>query len=941
MKSQKAAALLCICCLCVNWITLPAKALEIPTGYNASFYSAFRNVIKGILGEKEVTHDEDGTYSFQWGDLNTDGTPELIVVGGDAYHRDGYVEVYQYDAQDAKAKSVYRKDLFLTHESGVSLGTLDGNKTIFYFSDDSYDGEYVQTYLYLSFDKSMHASTTELKVHSVGEYNFVDSYGHSGWDMESLDETALENFHQEFEKNGIEYTKNGEKITEAAYHAELNALEERSTGESDIFTCCGIEGVESKELLFEFDKAARLEEAKETAAAVGNDARSEVNLAEKMSDAERKELLEFIRIFDNWDYDGRQPKADTMLAKIFAVLEMMSYEYSEKYGKIQTAIQIPVLNRLAQDVFGLQLPYQKIKPSLESIHVDLSTNQAFSLREEGCVDYGYVFDELLGLYQVAPDLYYGIFRVADHGLEDDLLREDKIGYAVLQKESAGISYIWKCWYVNQNGKAVDADTLKSYREIALPESNIVFDYTKYQSVCTFHPYMDALEAALQAVDDQPNARGLAEITTFISHSLQQCALEHINIQQSHLEINGKHLRSVRSRLLKNAAEADKILKKHKIQLNQDYKKTARLDVDTQLEENAIQITFDRSAVEALKDIDELVIYMGDTQHACSLEVSSLEKLIGHTLQIKQIEGTTYAISYIDDAGKRVPYLDCPAMITLPASNARSSVMLTRADESENWGGQYDAKNNTIAFLAPYTGEYTVQDAQINITDIDMLSEEHRKAIAFMVSRGYFAANDGLFDPNASLSRYDFAKTLVGMFFAYRDDLTTTFPDVPKDSMYYQYVASGENRKIIHGYEDQKFHGQNEVLIDEVIAFCSRTLTDHKKYIEPNNPEDYLHFADLEQIPEWVKSDIALAVREGLIEDGGILLPEFPISRADAALMLYRLFMRLYEVQPISVQPSAPSDHSDDAAVGIGVIVCVGLVAAAGAGVVFQRRRKKD
>ena len=131
------------------------------------------------------------------------------------------------------------------------------------------------------------------------------------------------------------------------------------------------------------------------------------------------------------------------------------------------------------------------------------------------------------------------------------------------------------------------------------------------------------------------------------------------------------------------------------------------------------------------------------------------------------------------------------------------------------------------FLRRILREVPVQDAQINITDIDMLSEEHRKAIAFMVSRGYFAANDCLFDPNASLSRYDFAKTLVGMFFAYRDDLTTTFPDVPKDSMYYQYVASGENRKIIHGYEDQKFHGQNEVLIDEVIAFCSRTLTDIK------------------------------------------------------------------------------------------------------------------
>ena len=947
MKLKKLSILLCVFCLCVNWVSVPVKALEVPAGYSHSFYSAFQNVVQGLLS------DEESTYNMQWDDLNTDGIPELIVICGGGYELDSYLEVYQYNSNDGKVNSAYRKNVFLPHESQVHLGILDDKKTILCSSFDSAAGGYCNSFLYIMFDKSMNASTTEFTVYSVGEYNFIDSRGNNAYDLENLDDSLVKLFYEEFEKNGMEYTKNGEKLTEAAYNTELNAVENRFSVQKEIFTCCSMDDLNTDELLFELKKSEKLAEIKETVAKVCEDEQAKVNLVEQMPDAEKQEILGFMRIFDNWDYDGRQPKVETLLSKIFITLELMSLDpnsyysthypythgYSQKYQRMQTTVQISVLDQLVQDVFGLQLPHQGIEPYFENIHVNFSENQAFSLSEEGCVDYGYVFDELLGLYQVAPNLYYGIFKVSDHGLEDDFLREDKIGYAVLQKEVVGNTHTWKCYYANQNAKPVDETTLKNYRAVALPKSNIVLDYAKCASFRTFDAYMDELEVALQVVDDQPNARGLAEITTFINHSLQQCSFEQINTQKNHLEINDKALRSVPSKLLKNAAAVDKILKKHNILLNQNYKKTARLDISTQVKDNAVQITFDKSAIEALKGIDQVIIYIGDPQHAFSVEVDRLEDLIGHTIQIKQIEETTYAISYTDDEGKAILYLSSPIMITLPASNEFSSVMLTYADGSESWGGQYDVKNNTISFIASYAGEYTVQDAQVKLTDIDTFSEEHRKAIEFMVSRGYFSAKDGYFNPNTSLSRYDFAKTLVGMFFAYRDDLTTTFQDVPNESMYYPYIASGENRKIIHGYEDQKFHGENEVLTDEVIAFCSRTLIDHKKYIAPQNPEDYLHFADLEQIPEWAKQDIALAVREGLIEDGGILLPDFPISRADAALMLYRLFMRLYEVQPVNVQTSIASVHSDNV-LSTESIVCVAIIVAAGVGIVFLKKRKR-
>ena len=77
----------------------------------------------------------------------------------------------------------------------------------------------------------------------------------------------------------------------------------------------------------------------------------------------------------------------------------------------------------------------------------------------------------------------------------------------------------------------------------------------------------------------------------------------------------------------------------------------------------------------------------------------------------------------------------------------------------------------------------------------------------MVSKGYFSLEDGKFLPREPLNRYAFSEALVGMFFALDRDAQTAFTDVPADSPYYPYVASGEQSRILEGFDDGTFRGE--------------------------------------------------------------------------------------------------------------------------------------
>ena len=143
----------------------------------------------------------------------------------------------------------------------------------------------------------------------------------------------------------------------------------------------------------------------------------------------------------------------------------------------------------------------------------------------------------------------------------------------------------------------------------------------------------------------------------------------------------------------------------------------------------------------------------------------------------------------------------------------------------------------------------------------------------MVSKGYSPWRTGSSCPREPLNRYAFSEALVGMFFALDRDAQTAFTDVPADSPYYPYVASGEQSRILEGFDDGTFRGENELTVEQMLALAARTLIEQQGYAAPADPETYLGgFSDGLATSDWAVEQVALSIREGLMDPGGSSTP---------------------------------------------------------------------
>lgn len=473
-------------------------------------------------------------------------------------------------------------------------------------------------------------------------------------------------------------------------------------------------------------------------------------------------------------------------------------------------------------------------------------------------------------------------------------------------------------------------------------SNIILDFAGAAA--------DSVGSLQQALDNMDgttvNDLAKGEISAFIENAVTAAGMVEVESSKNQITVTGE---MIQASLEQAQSQLNALLQViDGISLNKEVTVTLRVVCTGLNEGKTIQVTFDSSLLAAMEGAHTLQVMLSNAQHSVSVSREVLQTLCDRygqiTVQLQNKDGK-YLIGFVDGEGNDIEQLEQGITFTLPADHDTATILASYGDTSENWGGQFDSINHTLSFATPYAGTYEVKENEIAISDLDGLDEETANAIRFMVSKGYFALDeDGNFLPEGELNRYEFCEALVRMFFSLNRELETTFTDVPEDSVYYDYVASGEQDGIIEGFEDGTFRGERAVPLEQVIAFCSRTLADKKGYAYPENLEEYLSFTDRADISDWAVETVALAVRESLIDEGGALEPQRNISRAEAALMLYKLFMLLYE-------PPVTAMDIDDTSVeggGITVPIVVGVCAAAAvcaglafAGVKHSRKVRKS
>ncbi len=534
-----------------------------------------------------------------------------------------------------------------------------------------------------------------------------------------------------------------------------------------------------------------------------------------------------------------------------------------------------------------------------------------------------------GIYKITDSLYYVIIEI-DGGEKGALVKgvrtDGKIGWSVTQKDDSPMS----------------AADLGRIAVAYVGKPNMTVDFGKISSFKKTEDLSAYLEALLKNMDGiTPNASAKAQLITLIENSILKLCTKQISGKSNKVTVTGENVEELVKKAEEIQSEIDRVMNNSGLSPADEITVIIRVVWKNYKENKPCNIVLDSSLVDAL-DGNDLQLMLGKTDCYVKITNENLKALINEYEELRisiEKEGKNkYTILFKDGDGNKIEKMIEPVIIALPAVDILSTVMMTYSGGSDNWGGQYDANTKILSFDARYSGEYEIVTQDIKVSDIDGLSEESREAIRFMISKGYMEPFGENFEPNGPLTRYQFTKALVGMSFALDRDLVTTFKDVPEDSDYYPYVASAEARNIVEGIEPEKFGGDINITIEQMLTLCARTLVEQKGASLPTDASPYLlSFGDRGNISEWAVSYVAMAVRDGLFDQTDILNPQREISREQAAIILYRLFRLLYEVPPVDIdaQPLSP--------IVIALIGGAGVAAIGGgstAAILIRRKRRK-
>jgi hypothetical protein len=152
-----------------------------------------------------------------------------------------------------------------------------------------------------------------------------------------------------------------------------------------------------------------------------------------------------------------------------------------------------------------------------------------------------------------------------------------------------------------------------------------------------------------------------------------------------------------------------------------------------------------------------------------------------------------------------------------------------------------------------------------------------------------------FDPKGQITRGELAAAIGAMFFATDDSDTSEFTDVDPDDPAYSYIAAGRLNSVLQGFSSGDFHGERPATKEELYTFTGRTLIYRSGGAYPEDLETYLDFTDAWRLSGFSRADTALLIKEKIltVPKNGRLWPQDKTTRLEAALILYRLYCRLY------------------------------------------------
>ena len=166
-----------------------------------------------------------------------------------------------------------------------------------------------------------------------------------------------------------------------------------------------------------------------------------------------------------------------------------------------------------------------------------------------------------------------------------------------------------------------------------------------------------------------------------------------------------------------------------------------------------------------------------------------------------------------------------------------------------------------------------------------------EAVNYITSSGYMnGVSDTQFAPDSGMTRAMFVTALGRMDGAYVGDYNKKiFEDVESDLWYSQYVNWAFTNNIVTGFDDLKFHPNDEINRAQLAVMIKR-YADFAGFSFADNPNAFDEYTDMASIPEWSRDGVDLMRRTGIItgDSYGNFMPYGAATRAQIAAIIMRM-----------------------------------------------------
>jgi len=188
-------------------------------------------------------------------------------------------------------------------------------------------------------------------------------------------------------------------------------------------------------------------------------------------------------------------------------------------------------------------------------------------------------------------------------------------------------------------------------------------------------------------------------------------------------------------------------------------------------------------------------------------------------------------------------------------------------------------------------------AEVNISFNDMKGHWAKNDVELMASK-YIVKGfpGGKFEPEAGVTRAQFAVMLVNAMGVKGSGQQLTFSDVRTGDWFYDKLAAAVKAGIIKGYPDGTFRPDEPVTRQEAAVMVAQALKAKAKASSPGSGQAGLilsNYSDGGRVHGWAANDVALAVKEGIIrgKNNATLAPLQGTTRGEAAAMTARYWRK--------------------------------------------------